>query len=265
MAPSLDDLLSDLAHEHRDLDAVVATLSASAWATPTWAENWSIADQISHLAFFDERAAMAMTDPDGFARDFEQMVAAGRDASVDRARSLTPAELLAAWRTARSTLIDAARAADPTARVPWYGPAMSLRSCVTARLMETWAHGQDVVDVLGIDRAGTARLRHVAHIAVGARAYALMVNRMTPDDRPVFVELSSPTGDTLTWGSPDAEGGSVRGAALEFCLVAIQRRHLLDTALRVDGDAATQWMSVVQAFAGPAGPGRDPLRGRRSS
>ncbi|MEY4225039.1 MAG: hypothetical protein RIS33_1973 [Actinomycetota bacterium] len=265
MAPHLDDLLADLADEHRDLDAVVSGLSESAWAAPTWAEGWSIADQISHLAFFDERAALAMTDPDGFARDFEQMVSAGRDVSVDRARSSAPTELLADWRVARSTLLDAARAADPSARVPWYGPAMSLRSCVTARLMETWAHGQDVVDALGIDRSGTPRLRHVAHIAVGARAYALMVNRQAPDERAVFVELSAPDGDTWTWGSPDADGGSVRGAALEFCLVAIQRRHLHDTTLRVEGEAATRWMSVVQAFAGPAGPGRQPLRGRRSS
>jgi len=258
MAPQLDDLLADLADEHRDLDAVVSQLSESTWRAPTLAEGWSIADQISHLAFFDERAAMAMTDPDGFTRDFEQMVAAGRDASVDRARTLPPTALLADWRVARSALVVAARDADPTARVPWYGPAMSLRSCVTARLMETWAHGQDVVDALGIDRPGTTRLRHVAHIAIGARAYALMVNRLTPDDRAVFVELTSPDGDTWAWGSPDAAGGSVRGSALDFCLVAIQRRHLRDTTLRVEGESATTWMSVVQAFAGPAGRGREP-------
>lgn len=258
MAPRLDDLLADLADEHRDLDAVVSQLSESTWRAPTLAEGWSIADQISHLAFFDERAAMAMTDPDGFTRDFEQMVAEGRDASVDRARSLAPAALLADWRVARSALVAAARDADPAARVPWYGPAMSLRSCVTARLMETWAHGQDVVDALGVDRPGTTRLRHVAHIAVGARAYALMVNRLTPDDRAVFVELTSPEGDVWAWGSPDAAGGSVRGSALEFCLVAIQRRHLRDTTLRVEGESAITWMSVVQAFAGPAGRGREP-------
>ena len=258
MAPRLDDLLVDLADEHRDLDAVVSQLSESTWRAPTLADGWSIADQISHLAFFDERAAMAMTDPEGFTRDFERMVAAGRDASVDRSRSLTPAALMADWRVARSALVVAARDADPTARVPWYGPAMSLRSCVTARLMETWAHGQDVVDALGIDRPGTSRLRHVAHIAVGARAYALMVNRLTPDDRAVFVELTSPEGDVWAWGSPDASGGSVRGSALEFCLVAIQRRHLRDTMLRVEGESAITWMSVIQAFAGPAGRGREP-------
>ena len=32
---------------------------------------------------------------------------------------------------------------------PWYGPSMSARSFVTARLMETWAHGMDVADALG--------------------------------------------------------------------------------------------------------------------
>lgn len=47
---------------------------------------------------------------------------------------------------------------------------MSAVSSVTARLMETWAHGQDIADVLGVDRQPTARLRHIAHLR--AQAFA---------------------------------------------------------------------------------------------
>ena len=52
---------------------------------------------------------------------------------------------------------------DPRDRIPWYGPDMSARSGATARLMETWAHAQDVADALGISprtlRYKLARMR----------------------------------------------------------------------------------------------------------
>jgi len=35
-------------------------------------------------------------------------------------------------------------------RVKWIGVDMSARSCLTARLMETWAHGQEIYDILGV-------------------------------------------------------------------------------------------------------------------
>ena len=36
---------------------------------------------------------------------------------------------------------------DPKKRLKWAGPEMSARSSVTARQMETWAHGQELFDV----------------------------------------------------------------------------------------------------------------------
>ena len=254
-APGLDELLSDLEAEQVDLDRIVSTPGVD-WKRPTPAPGWTVADQISHLAFFDERAALALTDPDAFSRDTEQLMAARRDVSVDRGRTLSGTDLTLAWRHSQRHLLEAARRADPTRRVPWYGPAMSVRSCLTARLMETWAHGQDVVDALGLERVGTDRLRNVAHIAVGARAYALSINGRPSDDRPVRVELTAPSGATWEWGPVDATGGRVCGAALDFCLVAVQRRHRDDVVLEIEGDGAEAWMEVAQAFAGPPGRGR---------
>jgi hypothetical protein len=46
---------------------------------------------------------------------------------------------------------------------------------------------------------------------------------------------------------------------VDFCLLVTQRRHLADTAVVVEGDAARQWISIAQAFAGPPGAGRSPL------
>lgn len=251
-------ICDDLIDEHASLEQLVERLTEAEWDTPTAAPGWTVRDQVSHIWFFDQRALMAMTDPDAFAADAAALMAGGgTDASVEPGRATTGADMLARWRVDRSRLLEHARAVDPSTRVPWYGPAMGARSFITARLMETWAHGQDVADALGVERQPTDRLRHVAHIGVRARPFSYAINSMTMPDAEVHVALSTPDGETHTWGSPESEH-SVRGPILDFCLVVTQRRHPADTALEVSGDAAVEWISIAQAFAGPPGGGRRP-------
>jgi uncharacterized protein (TIGR03084 family) len=252
-------ICDDFAAEADDLAALVCSLDEATWRRPTPAIGWSIADQISHLWFFDQRAALALTDPDGFAEDMGRLLAGGGvDASVVPGRSISGAALFDQWQADRRRLIDIARNVDSRARVPWYGPAMAATSFITARLMEAWAHGQDVADALTLQRQPTARLRHVAHIGVRARRYSFMIHgHQTPEAEP-FVELVAPDGELWAWGD-DAAGDVVRGSALDFCLVVTQRRHLDDTELVVDGDDAIRWMAIAQAFAGGPGAGRSPV------
>ncbi|MBI4935313.1 MAG: TIGR03084 family protein [Actinobacteria bacterium] len=253
MNPICDDLLA----EHADLDAIVASLSEHDWSTATPAAGWSIRDQVSHLWFFDQRALMAITDADEFQRDMQWLFAnGGTDASVAPGRSMNGEQLLASWRADRARLIEVARTLDPSSRVPWYGPAMAARSFITARLMETWAHGQDVADALGVHRRPSARLKHVAHIGVRARPFSYAINSMTVPDESVYVRLDAPDGAIWEWGDPSEH--SVTGDALEFCLVVTQRRHVADTSLRVEGAAAAEWIGIAQAFAGEPGGGRTP-------
>lgn len=250
-------ICDDLIAEHDDLDAVVAALDENGWSTPTPAEGWSVRDQISHLWFFDQRALLALTDADEFAADTKRVLSSGgTEASVAPGRSMTGADLLDAWRRDRSSLVEVARTIDPAARIPWYGPAMGARSFVTARLMETWAHGQDVVDALGVARTPTVRLRHVAHIGVRARPFSYFLHGLDVPDAPVYVGLDAPDGSSWEWGVPGAD--SVRGTALDFCLVVTQRRHVADTDLLVEGPAAAEWIGIAQAFAGDPGSGRRP-------
>jgi uncharacterized protein (TIGR03084 family) len=250
-------ICTDLEAEHADLDALVAPLAPEQWDTPTPAAGWSVRDQISHLWFFDQRALLALTDRDAFAADMEWLLrSGGTDASVAPGRAVSPADLLAAWRSDRAALVAHARGVDPSVRVPWYGPAMGARSFLTARLMETWAHGQDVADAIGVRRVPTARLRHVAHIGVRARPFSYLINNRELPSADVYVRLSAPDGETWEWGEPGPH--SVVGDALDFCLVVTQRRHPADTALAVGGDAAVEWISIAQAFAGEPGGGRHP-------
>ena len=253
----MEAICDDLRDECDDLDAIVASLHEDEWSTPTPAEGWTVRDQISHLWFFDQRELMALTDPDAFAADMATLLASGgTEISVAPGRSMSGAQLLEAWRADRARLLDVARTVDPSARVPWYGPSMAARSAITARLMETWAHGQDVVDALGATRAPTARLRHVAHIGVRARPFSYLVHRREMPAASVHVVLRGPDGDTWEWGEPSAD--RVSGDALDFCLVVTQRRHPADTDLVVEGDAAADWIGIAQAFAGDAGGGRSP-------
>jgi uncharacterized protein (TIGR03084 family) len=258
MKPDSAALLADLADEHAALDARVATLTEEQWRTATPAEGWDVADTISHLTYFDATAVLALTDEGGFARHAEELFAGGLDRIGDTAlaRSGSVSTLLEEWRRGRAALLDRARAADPAKRVPWYGPPMSLTSFVTARLMETWAHGQDVADALGLPPVVSDRLRHVCHLGVGARAYAYLVHEVPDSGDPVRVELSGAGGGA--WGPEDA-ADRVTGPALDFALLVTQRRHLDDVDLTITGPTAEQWMSIAQAFAGPAGPGRKPF------
>jgi len=115
--------------------------------------------------------------------------------------------------------------------------------------MEYWAHGQDVADAVGKQRTPTDRLRHICHLGVRTRGFSYAVRGQTAPDTEVFVSLTGPNGDMWTWGDP-AAADRVEGSALDFCLVVTQRRHPDDTDLVINGDAAREWMSIAQAFAG---------------
>lgn len=253
-----DDLLVDLADEQRALDAVVADLDDDALTVPTPAVGWTVLDQLSHLAGFDESARTAVVDPDAFLADLDRRLTEGDDpiaAYTAAGRTMPGTEVRSWWRRARSDLLDALAPLDPKTRVPWYGPPMSAMSHATARTMEVWAHGQDVRDALGAAPSVSHRLRHVAHIGVGARPFSYALNEIEMPATPIDVVLAAPDGSTWTWGPGDAVD-RVQGDALDFCLVVTQRRHRSDTALDVTGPEATRWIGIAQAFAGAPGGGR---------
>ena len=255
-------VLTDLAAEGADLDALVADLSADGWRRPTPAPGWSVADQIAHLAWTDGIALLAATDADAFGPSLRSAAVAtqeGRDGYIDHVAheraAVAPATLLAGWRAGRAHLAAALAAVPDGVKLPWFGPPMSATSMATARLIETWAHGQDVWDALGRTREPTERLRHVAHIGVRTRDFAYALHGRTPPDELFRVELTTPSGTVWTWGAHDATQ-RVTGPALDFCLLVTQRRHRADLALTATGDAADAWLDIAQAFAGPPGAGR---------
>lgn len=257
-------VIDDLREESDELDVLVRGLSDAQWAAPTPAAGWGIAHQIAHLTWTDDVALLAATDPDAFAAEVAKALKAPEsfvDEGAEAGAALPPPELLARWRAGRERLQGVLRTAPAGTRIPWYGPPMSVASMATARLMETWAHGQDVADALGVTRAPTARLRHVARIGVRARDYAYLVRGIKAPVEEFRIELTSPGGVLIVYG-PEGAAQRVTGPLLDFCLLVTQRAHRDDLALTATGPDAGQWLDIAQAFAGPAGPGRAPHGGR---
>lgn len=262
MAVDLTMLAHDLRAETAELMRIIEPLDAAGWAMPTPAPGWRVQEQIAHLAYFDQAAATAAIDPEEFQRELLEALEDpdGLTERISRrSREMEPAAVLAWFRSARTTMLDTFLVLDPSTRVPWYGPPMSLPSSLTARIMETWAHGQDVADAVGVVRAPTRGLRQVAHIGVRTFANSFTARGLDVPDVAVFVELTAPDGEVWTWGEPST-AEFVRGTASDFALVVTQRRHVDDTDLEIVGPIATQWMDIAQAFAGPPGEGRTATR-----
>jgi uncharacterized protein (TIGR03084 family) len=242
----VEDLLRDLAAEQDVLDALVS--DPAGWDRPTPADGWTVGHTVAHLAVGDEAAATAVgegRDPwtptgDGPAPAHEAAdthLAAGHDA------------LLARWRTARRTMLDAMNRA-PDARVPWGGRTMTVRSLATARLMETWAHGLDVHAALGLEPVDTDRLLHVAWLGWRSLPHAFAVAGATPPDDPrrLRLELVAPSGGHWAVGADDPVA-VVRGPAGAWCRVATHRwRAATPPPLEADGPLAERALAVARAY-----------------
>ncbi|HWJ81262.1 MAG TPA: TIGR03084 family metal-binding protein [Nocardioides sp.] len=269
-----EEVLADLTREGDQLRAAVAGLDAGSdggWTTPTPAEGWTVATQVAHLLWTDEVAVLAARahTPEGKEAWDAVVLEAISDPTgfVDRAAldlaQLPPDQLLARWDAARPALAEALRAVPDGQRMPWFGPPMSPTSMATARFMETWAHALDVYETLVA--AGTLaalpevtdRIKHVAHLGVRTRGYSFVNNGLEAPTDEFRVELTSPGGETWTWGPEDA-AQSVRGSAYDFCRLVAQRVHRADTDLVATGADADRWLDVAQCFAGPTGEGREP-------
>lgn len=256
----MEQICADLRAETEDLVAMCRALDEAGWHTDTPAAGWDVFDQVNHLAQADHCALVAVEAPEAFEALKAELLSGGR--SLERAAgpdvdAMDGARLLAWFEDLRGSMIAAFEQLDARDRIPWFGPSMGARSFATARLMETWAHGQDIADALGARRTPTSRLRHVAHIGVTTRGWSYVNRGREAPAGDVRVELRGPEGDVWTWGPEDA-AESVTGDAVDFCLVVTQRRNLADTGLDVRGDAAREWMSLAQAFAGPPTDHRAP-------
>lgn len=255
---------TDLRAECDALYDFVAMLDEETWRRPTPFKNWTPWDVIAHLHYFDQAAVRSATSEEAFAASLVELVKGfeeGLDLPAFTRRHLGPLppdELLGRWRDGFIQMCDLLGASEPERRLKWYGPDMGVRMFATSRQMETWAHGQDIYDLLEVDREHTDRLKNIAFLGIRTFAWTFINRGLEPPEELPWVRLTAPSGAIWEWGEPP-QADRIEGTAVDFCRVVTQNRNVADTGLVVVGATATRWMQIAQCFAGspvdPPAPG----------
>ncbi|MFC3452518.1 TIGR03084 family metal-binding protein [Amycolatopsis speibonae] len=243
-----DVALLDLVAEGDELDALVS--AEADWSRPTPAAGWTIAHQIAHLSAADANVLIAVRTPDSFDTVLKQVEAGGSghaDLEAAEGAARPRSLLLEQWRTGRAEVAAALRDIPLGQGFPWFGSQLTATLMVPLRLMETWAHGQDVFSTLGVTRPPTGGLKHVAALGVAGRGLSFHAAQLPPPTEAFRVELTGPGGETWAWG-PGTATQRIKGGALDFCLRVTHRRPLAETDLTAVGEDAQRWLEIARVF-----------------
>jgi len=247
----------DFLEESRALFALIDPLDQQAFETVTQFKGWTIADVLRHLHVWNHAVLLALESPAEFGAFFEPIgvqLASGkslRDYEYGYLDGVSGDSLKQLWEQTYERAAAAFGSADPAARLPWAGPSMSARSAISARQMETWAHGQEVFDVLGAEREDSDRIRNVVVLGVNTYGWTFQARKQTPPEPVPELVLTAPSGEVWQFGEPQSDN-RISGSAVDFARVVTQTRNVLDTGLEVVGQNAQQWMHNAQCFAGGA-------------
>jgi uncharacterized protein (TIGR03084 family) len=256
----------DLRDEVDELHGFLQTLKPEDWDRETGFMHWTPWDVVAHLHYFDLVSMVSLEGEEAFAKERQALIAAisqgrtNKEIARKRFADLDAGGLLAQWRSTAHALAEALGRSDPKRRLPWFGPDMGVQMFTTARYMETWAHSQEIYDLVGASRSHTDRIKNIATIGMKTFGWTFMNRKMEIPGPPPYVRLVAPSGEVWEWNEP-SETECIRGDAVDFCQVVTQGRNIADTTLQVSGPAATQWMSIAQCFAG--GPVDPPKAGTR--
>ncbi|RIV40269.1 TIGR03084 family metal-binding protein [Micromonospora radicis] len=254
------NVITDLIADGEELDRLVADLDPAAWATSTPAPGWTIAHQIAHLAATFRLAALAASNAEAFQGVLSRLTpnfSANVDAALAEFLAEPPPVLLNRWRAERAGAERALGALAPDQVVPWLVRPLPAAVLAAAGMMETFAHGQDVADALGVRRRYTDRIGHLVAFAVRTWDFGYLARDMAVPEVEFRFALTAPSGQVWAFGPPDA-AERISGPAVDFCLLVTRRRHRDDLALTASGEVAEGWLDIAQAYRGPAGEGRRP-------
>ena len=256
----------DFRDESEALYEIVAPINEADFRKKTLFKDWTVHDVIAHLHMWNWAADASLRDEAEFMAFSKKIMGEMRkgrsftDVTDQWLGTLRDRPLLETWRGFYREMAERFAEADPKRRVKWAGPEMSVRSSITARLMETWAHGQELYDLLGLERADKDRIKNIAILGINTFGWTFRNRGLdAPSDIP-YVKLHAPSGAVWEWNEKN-DANFIEGRATEFCQVVTQTRSIADTKLTVIGETAARWMSIAQCFAGP--PEDPPAPGSR--
>ena len=260
MVEIIDNKLQQ-AYDFRDecnaVYSILENLKEQDYEMPTQFKGWTFNNVIGHLHVWNYAADISLKDGDewkNFANSALQ--ALGNGSSMNEfeqtiTKGIQGPELLSMWKEYYTDMTERFAVADPKKRVKWMGPDMSVRSSISARHMETWAHAQELYDSLGLDRINKDRIKNIVIIGNNTFKWCFTVHKKSlPSIRP-YLKLISPSGEIWEYNE-FSEEHKIEGLAEEFCQVVTQVRNIQDVNLKLTGSIAEEWMSVAQCFAGGA-------------
>lgn len=243
----------DFLDECEVLAEVLTDLPEADWTRATQFKGWTVNDVITHLYFWNRAADLSLTDPEAFDAQIgaalPEMMKHGMRPVENAAIAERGCALFEAWQAQYRDMAARWAQVDPKTRVKWAGPEMSARSSIAARQMETWAHGQEIFDLLGVRRQDSDRIRNIVVLGVNTFSWSHKVQGLEVPDRMPRLRLTAPSGAVWDYGDPESPD-LIEGAAVDFAQVVTQTRNIADTALKVSGPVATGWMETAQCFAG---------------
>ena len=251
----MQHLSYDLRDESEALYQIMTDLPDAEFTTPTGFKNWTFNDILEHLHIWNVAAYESCADEaafDAFVDKVKADIMAGNLKKFERTyiNELAGQALLNTWHDYYIKMADAFSEVDLKHRVKWVGPDMSVRSSITARLMETWAHGLAIYDALGVVRQDSDRIKNIVVLGVNTFNWSFQVKGQTPSGPIPYIELTAPSDEIWKFGEP-SDVSAVTGTASEFCQVVTQTRNISDTNLNLTGEVAKAWMTHAQCFAGP--------------
>ena len=262
-------MLEQAIHFKEESDALYKLLinaDKNSFKLKTQFKSWTINDVLYHLHVWNIAALLSLKNENEFKefmQNFMEAVKSGNSAREyekilsDNAEGL---DLLNLWKETYEKISNEFAKSDPKKRVKWAGPDMSVRSSITARHMETWAHGQEIFDQLGFERIDTDRIKNIVVIGVNTFGWTYINRNLSIPEKMPKLSLLSPSNELWEWNE-DNEENMISGSATEFGQVVTQVRNINDTSLKVSGKIANEWMSIAQCFAGP--PENPPEKGTR--
>ena len=262
-------MLEQAIHFKEESDALYKLLinaDKNSFKLKTQFKSWTINDVLYHLHVWNIAALLSLKNENEFKefmQNFMEAVKSGNSAREyekilsDNTEGL---DLLNLWKETYEKISNEFAKSDPKKRVKWAGPDMSVRSSITARHMETWAHGQEIFDQLGFERIDTDRIKNIVVIGVNTFGWTYMNRNLSIPEKMPKLSLLSPSNELWEWNE-DNEEDMISGSATEFSQVVTQVRNINDTSLKVSGKIANEWMSIAQCFAGP--PENPPEKGTR--
>lgn len=241
-----------LADQHAELSGFLADLDDNGWQRPSRCDGWNVCDVVLHLAQTNELATASARGR--MAEAIADLAGAGGGGSVDdgagslvaRERGHPGSAVRDRWETSADVLVRRLDDIDPHQRLEWVAGRLSARTLTATRIAETWIHAGDVGAAFGWMPAATDRLWHVARLAWRTIPYAFARADREVSGAVAF-ELRGPNGDLWSFTPDSGAATTVRGDALELCMVAAQRARPEDTSLRVDGPDPV--LELVRTYA----------------